>query len=790
MIRNTENQKESPQEKFSPFVLNDLILDAELTEFINSFADANGVTAAVLQLPHQKELATFQAFPCLWADTPSPASNETVSVDITSLSRRIPVIPKFKKFCELVRKSHLGNLRCWCSDIKHGQLAFQQRSLIRYHCHMGLDSMIAPILVGGRHVANIYVGPFYRPIAEDFLREQYDNLTLERCGISYDEFAQERSKILGISEEKVETMRRLLQSFASFISERATASGILRVLQDIGKEIGQNPDFGNGLHSFIKHIKRLLNCETSSVWIVDPSNPADLVGAAFDWSGNPATDMNFIGRKIPIKQGLIGKVMRDVERVLLTNRAEIDAVAPYYSDSRNARKLGSFLAVPMLIDGTAIGVIEVGSRHEESFIERDAQLLATIALHAAAFTQNARLKTALMDVIPARNFQNLAQQVVRIVPHLINGMGSSLFLKADAKQERAYLVASSEICTDFIVHEFFSGQSDLQKAAFYDNDEGLTGWVLANGVPLNLELRENESRYAAVSRFNDEKPSNLPPINWANKYSVSKDGDDKAWIGVPLKNKTGDVIGVLRVSTRSKGNFSEQELSVLNVFAQRVETAILEEADRLYMNAQIVEIIMSLANAIDAKDPYTEGHSRNVKKYSEGIGKELGLTSDQLARLGVSALLHDIGKIGIPDVILSKPGKLNRAEARAVQMHPEIGRDILSNVRGIDDILQGIVEHHEAFDGTGYPKRLRGEKISLFGRIIAVADAFDAIVARRPYKDKVDVPDAIRHLKNKKSELFDPKVVDAFINHFVKLYDSDPISVIVENRIIVDKHDM
>lgn len=146
-------------------------------------------------------------------------------------------------------------------------------------------------------------------------------------------------------------------------------------------------------------------------------------------------------------------------------------------------------------------------------------------------------------------------------------------------------------------------------------------------------------------------------------------------------------------------------------------------------------IVDALRMTIESKDSYTRGHSDRVAKYSVEIAKELGISEKGLKILKLGCQLHDIGKIGIPDAILLKPGKLTDEEYMAIKKHPEIGINILKNAEIFNDIIPIVLYHHERWDGRGYPQGLRGEEIPFFARICAIADTFDAITSKRSYRD-------------------------------------------------------
>jgi HD-GYP domain-containing protein (c-di-GMP phosphodiesterase class II) len=186
---------------------------------------------------------------------------------------------------------------------------------------------------------------------------------------------------------------------------------------------------------------------------------------------------------------------------------------------------------------------------------------------------------------------------------------------------------------------------------------------------------------------------------------------------------------------------------------------LMQENDRIYY-----ETIKSLAKTIDAKDQYTGGHCDRVTEYSLYIGQEMGLKQDELSSLTYGAMLHDIGKIGIAESIITKEGRLTDEEYEAIKSHPEKGFEILKDIHFLKDARLGVLHHHERYDGKGYPHGLKGEEIDKKARIIAIADAFDAMTSDRSYRKALSTEAAIDQLVKNKGIQFDPEMVDILVN--------------------------
>jgi HD-GYP domain-containing protein (c-di-GMP phosphodiesterase class II) len=173
--------------------------------------------------------------------------------------------------------------------------------------------------------------------------------------------------------------------------------------------------------------------------------------------------------------------------------------------------------------------------------------------------------------------------------------------------------------------------------------------------------------------------------------------------------------------------------------------------------------VKALAAAIDGKDPYTRGHSERVSRFSVATAQALGLPEGEIEKIRISALLHDVGKIGIDDRILKKPAALTDEEFVIMKSHPQKGYKIMSQIPAIRDFLPGMYMHHEMIDGGGYPQGLRGDQIPMQARIVSVADTFDAMTTERPYQRAMDLETALVRLKSFIGTRYDGRVVAAFV---------------------------
>lgn len=196
-------------------------------------------------------------------------------------------------------------------------------------------------------------------------------------------------------------------------------------------------------------------------------------------------------------------------------------------------------------------------------------------------------------------------------------------------------------------------------------------------------------------------------------------------------------------------------------YQKNLEKKVSEQAEKI--RSLYLEAVQSLAIALEEKDYYTHGHSSRVSKVSEAIGSEMGFDKDGLRILRLGGLLHDIGKIGIPESILNKPGKLTKKEFDIIKSHPSEGERILKPIIKEEGILQIVRHHHELLDGSGYPDGLKGKEIPIFAKIATVADVYDAMRSKRAYRDSMKKEDVIKYMIGKTGKHFDPDVMKAFV---------------------------
>jgi putative nucleotidyltransferase with HDIG domain len=244
-------------------------------------------------------------------------------------------------------------------------------------------------------------------------------------------------------------------------------------------------------------------------------------------------------------------------------------------------------------------------------------------------------------------------------------------------------------------------------------------------------------------------------FHWMGEYA-------QQLLAVPLMRQE-QVLGCLFGVDKQAGDFDSVDSKLLNSIAN--ESAIYLENAMLFedVHGLMMGLLHSLTSAVDAKDAYTCGHSERVALLSRLLAKEAGFPDALVDRVYMAGLLHDVGKIGVPEAVLQKAGRLDPEEFEQIKKHPEIGARILRDIKQVEDIIPGVLYHHERYDGKGYPHGLSGDSIPLFGRIICLADCFDAMTSSRTYRKALPLEVALTEIRRCSGTQFDPTLTDVFL---------------------------
>jgi len=366
-----------------------------------------------------------------------------------------------------------------------------------------------------------------------------------------------------------------------------------------------------------------------------------------------------------------------------------------------------------------------------------AVLLYLLRYYKSMLTKIEKIIHAGKNISSEIKMKNLIQRIIEMTKQQVQSEACSLYFVDEETQELYLEVALGE--KGHLVKEL----------RFKINDTFIAGWVGTHKKILNIkDVTKDE-------RFKNRK--------------VAKDIGfiEKAFLTLPIISK-GKLVGILQLINKVGGGyFTKQDEEIMKLMIDTEISPNLEKA-KVYneMHSLFIDAIETIANAIDAKDEYTQGHCTRVSEYSLMIGKYLDLGEEEIETLRFTAILHDVGKIGIKDSILNGTTKLTDEEFDEMKSHVIKGAKILEKIKKTKpEIVLGAKYHHERYDGKGYSEGLKGEEIPLFGRIIAVADVYDAMTSDRSYRKGLSQEIALAELIKYSGTQFDKSIVDAFAQY-------------------------
>jgi putative nucleotidyltransferase with HDIG domain len=332
---------------------------------------------------------------------------------------------------------------------------------------------------------------------------------------------------------------------------------------------------------------------------------------------------------------------------------------------------------------------------------------------------------------------SIARHLVEEVMRFMNTNSCVLFLVDEASG-------------DLRVESSAGARTEPLKDFFLLKGESITGKVLSGKEPLLINDLIRNSYYSSINR---------------ETYLGN------AFISVPLLLK-GQPIGALNVTAKKTGSaFGKRDEELLVNVARMGASAFANLRLHEQIQEDYLKTITALALILDARDPYTKRHSENVTRYSVAIARRMGFSFAEVEIIRRAALLHDIGKIGIRDDILLKPGKLTSEEFEQIKIHPVKSQEIVESLPFLKEVAVLVRHHHERYDGKGYPDGKTGEEIELGARILAVSDSFDAMTTDRPYRKRFTLEVAKSELVRCQGSQFDPKIVD----NFVAILENNPV---------------
>ena len=333
-------------------------------------------------------------------------------------------------------------------------------------------------------------------------------------------------------------------------------------------------------------------------------------------------------------------------------------------------------------------------------------------------------------LITSLDTNTVMDSIVNIVPKLLKVSGCIVRI-IDETKTRLRLEAAHGVSSEF-----------QEEARIMPLGEGISGRVVKTGSPITIPdiLKDERVKYYR---------------------ECSREGM-RSLLATPIIFK-GKILGVIIAFSKKIKHFDKSEMNLLATFA--VHAAIALNNAILYnkVNLNYYNTMIALVRAMEARDPYTCGHSERVTLYVIKIAKKLNLTKDDMQLLQYAAKLHDIGKIAIPDFILKKPAALTPTERAEIEIHPIKGIEMIINLKFLEKCFPLIRHHHERYDGTGYPDKLKGKRIPFLARILSIADSFDAMTSERPYRKSLAIEKAIEEIKRNSRTQFDPRLAKSFL---------------------------
>jgi len=413
----------------------------------------------------------------------------------------------------------------------------------------------------------------------------------------------------------------------------------------------------------------------------------------------------------------------------------------------------SVVYLPLTIKDKSIGTLVVASHLPDAFTPKQIRLLEQVALQIAT---------------PIENSQLYAQAEQRARIDELTGLFNRRHFEERLKEEVSRHSRYGDIFSIFLL--------DLDNFKAYNDIYGHpAGDILLNrtGKIIKSSVRDADPAF----RYGGDEFVVILPHTTTDNGRVVADRVRKRIAEEMEKSESAVTCSIGLASYPSDGVVSTELVNAADTalyFAKRtggnrvyLSSKILSEPNDnagTYARRNGLSAIYALVSTVEAKDPYTYGHSRKVNTYAVALAETIGLSPEEVSRVSTAALLHDIGKIGIPDKILNKKGKLNRADWEAIRTHPRLGAIIVGNVPNLVPCVSSILHHHERWDGNGYPEGLKGEEISIEARILAIADSFEAMSSARPYRPALCSEKVLKELRRCAGSQFDPELVDVFID--------------------------
>jgi diguanylate cyclase (GGDEF)-like protein len=488
----------------------------------------------------------------------------------------------------------------------------------------------------------------------------------------------------------------------------------LKMLQSLAGKLNRSNDVREIAMAIANELRLLIDYHNCRIFVRDGE---ELIPIAFQGELTAADRTAAEVFRTRVGEGFTGRVVETGESLLLHDASKCKFAITIEGTEAIEE---SIIAVPLKYGSLVTGVIVVSSLGLDQFDEDDLRLLEVLSGHAAVSLENARLYEA------QRREAEIAKALLEFGRDLAAAEGLERVLER--------VVEGAARLTD-----------------------SRCAW---------LWLQEQEGGAAGVRASFGDDPSPAGPLSARSLRAFA--GKTEPFVDTTLHETFAVVApfsvegrwGAIAIGPGDATDVSDRELELLGGLAHQAKLAIANASSFEGLERTFLSTVEALANALEARDEYTSSHARWITDTAIRVGQELGLDGDTLKRLELGALFHDIGKIGIPNSVLLKPGPLTDEERELIETHPELGAKIIAPIDQLQDVCGIVRACHERWDGAGYPDRKAGEEIPLEARIIFACDAFHAMTTDRPYRAALDPREALRRLEEAAGTQFDPSVVD------------------------------
>jgi len=531
---------------------------------------------------------------------------------------------------------------------------------------------------------------------------------------------------------------------AHFLEQLRERDEEIELISHLTSIITSNINIEEIFEGFIQELRKVISVDWAAIALLETDE------LRF-WAISSARDSSWqVQESIPLKGTTTELVCKEKRSIY-----EPDiALHQRFRTAKDHLKQGmhSILNLPLVIKNRSIGSLILASYKRDAYTSQQIKLLEQLTLQIAHPVENSRI---------------YAQVSQRARIDELTGLFNRRHFEERLKIELARHARYGGVFSLFMIDlDGFKTYNDLYGHPSGDELLRHVGKIIMNSV----RNSDQSFRYGG-----DEFTVILPETPVDDAYSVAERVREQialemdarqialtCSIGLSSYPSDGVMSGELVTSAdtalyyakRTGGNRSYLSSRILSESPANTGT---------YARGSGLSAVYALASAVDAKDPHTYDHSRKVNIYAVALAEAIGLPPDNVSRISTAALLHDIGKIGIPDKILNKDGPLNKEEWEAIRSHPRLGANIVGNIPGLVPTLSGILYHHERYDGSGYPEGLKGEEIPIEARIMSIADAYAAMTSARSYRDAYHEEKALRELKKNAGKQFDPGLTEAFI---------------------------